>query len=209
MLSDVMAMDSLDGVWHYERPLFAGNARARLTLAGDARVLTVRASSFEAPARRDGDSPVLSVEVDADSLPRGMEFVSREQSKSGRPDPGEARVVIGGGRPLKDAETFERLIGALADLLGGAAATTRAAVDGGIAPNELQVGQTGKIIAPDLYIAAGISGAIQHMAGIRDSRVIVAINKDPEAPIFEVATYGLVGDLFKVLPELMEAVGRD
>ncbi len=206
MLTDVVAIEQKDGAVSYQRPVSAGSMLATVQLSGDQRALIVRASAFEAPATDEKASPIEPFEVDAASLPVGTKFVSREERVSDRPDLTEARVVIGGGRPLKDKESFDRLVGGLADLLGGAIGATRAAVDTGLAPNDCQIGQTGKVIAPDLYIALGISGAIQHLAGIKDSRVIVAINKDSDAPIFQMATYGLVGDLHQVVPQLIELI---
>jgi electron transfer flavoprotein alpha subunit len=208
MLSDVLAIEENEGALSYRRPISAGSMLATVQLQGDKRVLTIRAAAFEAPPREASSSPVENLTVDPASLPNGMQFISREERVSDRPDLTEARVVIGGGRPLKDKETFDRLVGGLADTLGGAIGATRAAVDTGLAPNDYQIGQTGKVIAPELYIALGISGAIQHLAGIKDSRVIVAINKDPDAPIFQMATYGLVGDLHQLVPQLIEAIER-
>jgi electron transfer flavoprotein alpha subunit len=181
---------------------------AVVKLEGDNRVLSARATAFEAPSADGAPSPIKRFDLDVASLPNGMQFISREERKSTRLDLTEARVVVSGGRPLKDKETFERLVGGLADALGGAIGATRAAVDAGMAPNDYQIGQTGKIVAPELYIALGISGAIQHIAGIKDSRVIVAINKDPDAPIFQMATYALVGDLYQIVPQLIEAIRR-
>jgi electron transfer flavoprotein alpha subunit len=206
MVTDVLAIEEKDGSISYRRPINAGSMLATVKVEGERRVLTARSTAFEAPAAQAGTSPVERFELDVASLPNGMEFVSREQRKSNRPDLTEARVVVCGGRPLKDTETFERLVGGLADALGGAVGATRAAVDAGMVPNDYQVGQTGKVIAPELYIGIGISGAIQHLAGIKDSRVIVAINRDPDAPIFQIATYGLVGDLHQLVPQLIELI---
>jgi electron transfer flavoprotein alpha subunit len=206
MVSDVLAIEQTDGSTAYRRPINAGSMLATVTLESDRRVLTVRATAFEAPVPNAAPCPLERFEFDAATLPDGIEFISREERKSGRPDLTEARVVVCGGRPLKDTETFERLVGGLADALGGAIGATRAAVDAGMVPNDYQVGQTGKIIAPELYVGMGISGAIQHLAGIKDSRIIVAINKDPDAPIFQMATYGLVGDLHQLVPQLIELV---
>jgi electron transfer flavoprotein alpha subunit len=208
MLTDVLALEKIDGLIAYRRPINAGSMLATVQLEGDRRVLTARATAFEAPAAEAAPCAIEQFKVDAAALPDGMRFMSREERVSDRLDLTEARVVVSGGRPLKDPETFERLVGGLADALGGAVGATRAAVDAGMAPNDYQVGQTGKVVAPELYIAIGISGAIQHLAGIKDSRIIVAINKDPDAPIFQMATYGLVGDLHQVVPQLIEAIRK-
>ena len=208
MVTDVLAIEEKNGSTSYRRPVNAGSMLATVKLEGDRCVLTARATAFEAPAADAAACPIERFAFDVASLPNGMEFISRDQRISGRPDLTEAAVVVCGGRPLKDKETFERLVGGLADRLGGAVGATRAAVDAGMAPNDYQVGQTGKVIAPQLYIGIGISGAIQHLAGIKDSRVIVAINKDPDAPIFQVATYGLVGDLHQIVPQFIDALRR-
>ena len=209
MLTDVLAIEQKQGTTSYVRPINAGSMLATVQLTGERRVLSLRASAFQAPPE-NATTPcqIETLEVDSASLPQGMQFISREERTSDRPDLTEARVVIGGGRPLKDKETFDRLVGGLADALSGAVGATRAAVDTGLAPNDYQIGQTGKVIAPDLYIAVGISGAIQHLAGIKDSRIIVAINKDADAPIFQMATYGLVGDLHQLVPQLIAALQR-
>ena len=196
-LSDVMAVESAT---RFRRPVYAANAIATVEVAaGRPVVATVRVASFQ--AADDGNSaPVETVKLDVE-LPRTTRFVSVSAPSSDRPDLQTASRVVSGGRALGSADKF-KLIQSLADKLGAAIGASRAAVDAGYAPNELQVGQTGKIIAPDLYIAIGISGAIQHLTGIKDARTIVAINKDAEAPIFEVADYGLVGDLFTLVPEI-------
>ena len=208
MVTDVLAIEETDGSISYRRPINAGSMFAIVKVEGDRRVLTVRATAFEAPPGDGAPCPIERFEFDVASLSTGTRFISREERKSDRPDLTEARVVVCGGRPLKDKETFERLVGGLADALGGAVGATRAAVDAGMAPNDYQIGQTGKVIAPDLYIGLGISGAIQHLAGIKDSRIIVAINKDPDAPIFQMATYALVGDLYEIIPQLIESIRR-
>jgi len=196
-VSDIMAIESAT---RFRRPIYAGNVITTVEVEADGPIVgTVRTASFEA-APEGGTAAVESADVKVD-LPADTRFVSVSEAKSGRPDLQTARRVISGGRALGSAENFN-LLYRLADKLGAAVGASRAAVDAGYAPNDLQVGQTGKIIAPDLYIAIGISGAIQHLTGIKDARTIVAINKDAEAPIFEVADYGLVGDLFEVLPEL-------
>jgi len=208
MVTDVLAIEEVNGATAYRRPIHAGSMVATVKVEGDVCVLTARATAFEAPAPDAAPCPIKRLAFEAATLPDGMQFISRDQPVSDRPDLTEARVVVSGGRPLKDPATFERLVGGLADALGGAVGATRAAVDAGMAPNDYQIGQTGKVVAPELYMALGISGAIQHLAGIKDSRIIVAINKDPEAPIFQLATYGLVGDLHQIVPQLIEAIRR-
>ncbi|CAO3405588.1 electron transfer flavoprotein subunit alpha/FixB family protein [Azospirillum largimobile] len=199
MISDITAVVSADS---FERPIYAGNAIATVQSADAVKVVTVRTTAFEAAAATGG-APVESVAAAADPGLSG--FVSAELSKSERPELTSARIVISGGRGMQSGDNFH-LLEAIADKLGAAVGASRAAVDAGFVPNDYQVGQTGKIVAPDLYVAVGISGAIQHLAGMKDSKVIVAINKDEEAPIFQVADYGLVADLFKAMPELQQAV---
>ena len=200
-LSDVMAVDS---PWRFRRPIYAGNAIITIEAPQDRTVVaTVRIASFQACAD-GGNAPIESMSVDA-ALPAHTRFLGRSAAASDRPDLQSATRVVSGGRALGSAENFS-LIQSLADRLGAAVGASRAAVDAGYVASDLQVGQTGKIIAPDLYIAIGISGAIQHLTGIKDARTIVAINKDPDAPIFEVADIGLVGDLFALVPELERAL---
>lgn len=204
MLSDITAVAPDADDFMFQRVMFAGNAIATVKLDGPVKVFTVRAAAFSAPPKSETSSSVVAVDVQAASLPNRMEFISREERPSGRPDPTEARIVVSGGRALKNAEDFERLVGGLADTLGAAVGSSRALVDAGITPNSLQIGQTGKVVAPELYIGLGISGAIQHLAGMKDSKTVVAVNQDPDAPIFEVADYGLVGDVYQVVPELIQ-----
>ena len=200
-LSDIMAVEAPH---RFRRPIYAGNAIITMEAPAEQKIVaTVRVASFEA-APQGGSASVESVSVIAE-LPNHTRFVSRSAATSGRPDLQTAAKVVSGGRALGSAENFSILY-SFADKIGAAVGASRAAVDSGYAPNDLQVGQTGKIIAPELYMAVGISGAIQHLTGIKDARTIVAINKDPEAPIFEVADVGLVGDLFKIVPELQGLV---
>lgn len=186
----------------FRRPVVAGSIVATVEVMSEPVVLTLRPAGFQ--------------KIEPASLPETIDIASESKAKvlskssrsGGRPDLTQAKVIVTGGRPLKDAQTFEQVIGGLADALGGAVGATRAAVDSGIAANELQVGQTGKIVAPNLYIAAGVSGSTQHMAGIKDSKVIVAINKDPDAPIFEFADLGIVADLYDAIPEIRSKLGK-
>ncbi len=204
LAADITAINA-DGT--VTRPMYAGNVFATVKLEGTPRVISVRATAYDAAAK-DGAGSVEKVPVTLDDGQLKMKFQGLEEIKSDRPVLTEARIVVSGGRGLKNGENFKTVLEPLVDELGAAMGASRAAVDAGFVPNDLQVGQTGKVVAPELYIAVGLSGAIQHLAGMKDSKVIVAINKDEEAPIFQVADYGLVADLFKAVPEMKEAVHK-
>jgi electron transfer flavoprotein alpha subunit len=201
-ISDITKVVSSDT---FERPIYAGNAIQTVQATDAKKVITVRISAFPAAAE-GGSAPIENVAAAAD--PQLSTFKGEEIAQNDRPELTSARIIISGGRSLGSAENFAKYIEPIADRLGAAMGASRAAVDAGYAPNDWQVGQTGKVVAPQLYIAVGISGAIQHLAGMKDSKVIVAINKDEEAPIFQVADYGLVGDLFTILPQLQEELTK-
>jgi electron transfer flavoprotein alpha subunit len=198
-LSDILSVEGPDT---FTRPIYAGNAIATVQTSDKKLVITVRGTAFAKAAMTGGNGTVEAVSGEGD---KGIsKFVSAEIAKSERPELTSAKVIVSGGRALQNSENFHSIIEPLADKLGAAVGASRAAVDAGYVPNDYQVGQTGKIVAPEVYIAIGISGAIQHLAGMKDSKTIIAINKDEDAPIFQVADYGLVGDLFKIVPELTE-----
>ncbi|MET0284918.1 MAG: electron transfer flavoprotein subunit alpha/FixB family protein, partial [Polyangiales bacterium] len=206
--SDISKVSVEGGKVQYKRPVYAGNVFATLEVTTPIQAVSVRQSEFEQASEKGGSSPVEEFAVVADAAAGKVEFVSIETVKSSRPDLAEAAIVVSGGRALKSAENFKTVLEPLVDAFGAALGASRAACDAGMVPNDLQVGQTGKVVAPKLYVAVGISGAIQHLAGMKGSKYIVAINKDKEAPIAQVADYFLTGDLFKVVPELTEAVKK-
>ena len=205
MASEIIAIND-DGT--FIRPMYAGNALATIELEGAVRIVTVRGTAFDAAKPSDASAPIEKVKAELDAANLKMEFVAFNAIKSDRPQLTEARIIVSGGRGLKSGENFKTVLEPLVDEMGAAMGASRAAVDAGFVPNDLQVGQTGKVVAPELYVAVGISGAIQHLAGMKDSKTIVAINKDEEAPIFSVADYGLVADLFKAVPEMVEAMKK-
>lgn len=203
MASDVVAHECCDGRLRLQRPMYAGAVLATVELCGTPQTVTVRATAYPPAERSNAAGETTRLAFSAADLPAGSEYVGLAGQPTGRPDVSEARVVVSGGRAIQNREDFERLVGGLADVLGGATGSTRPLVDAGITPNEFQVGQTGKIVAPELYVALGLSGSVQHLAGMKSAKIVVAINRDPEAPIFAAADFGLVADIYEAVPELI------
>jgi len=209
MASDVIGHQWTDGQLIMQRPMYAGAVIASVRLTQQPAIITIRPSAYEAAEPTETSHPCEALPIDDLTLPDHIQYEQIEAKTNHRPDVTEARVVVSGGRGIKNSDDYEKLIGGLADVLAGATGSSRVLVDAGITPNELQVGQTGKIVAPELYIAVGISGAVQHLAGMKNSRIIVAINQDPDAPIFDVADFGLVGDAYEVVPQLIEKLSLE
>jgi len=205
MAADITGFND-DGT--FTRPTYAGNAIQTVAIESTTKVLTVRTTAFDPAQKNGGAAPIEKVEGTVDGAAVKTKFIAFNETKSDRPPLTEAGIIVSGGRGLKSAENFKTVLEPLVDVLGAAMGATRAAVDAGFVPNDLQIGQTGKVVAPGLYIAVGISGAIQHLAGMKDSKVIVAINKDEEAPIFQASDYGLVADLFKAVPEMQASIEK-
>jgi len=203
MAGDVVGHEFHGGRLRLQRPMYAGAVLATIELCAAPQIITVRPGSYPPAERAETCADVVPLDVPETEGPALSEYLGVASQRAGRPDVSEARVVVSGGRAIRSREDFERLVGGLADACGGAAGSTRPLVDAGIAANEFQVGQTGKIVAPDLYLALGVSGSVQHLAGVKNSKLIAAINRDPEAPIFSAADYGLVADLYEAVPELI------
>lgn len=204
MASDVVAHEFCGGRLRMQRPVYAGAALATIELCGSPQIVTIRASAHRPAEPAPAAAAITPLSVCAADLPRSAEYLGLASNRTSRPDVSDARVIVSGGRAVQSREDFERLVGGLADVFGGGTGSTRALVDAGIAPNEYQVGQTGKIVAPELYIALGLSGTVQHLAGMKGAKLVVAVNRDREAPIFSAADYGLVADIYEAVPELIE-----
>jgi len=208
MASDVVAHELSEGRLLLKRPMYAGAVLATVALLGRPHVITIRPSAYPPAEPGPNRFGIQTIAVNPSEFSDDVQYEGHESRVTTRPDLSEAKIVVSGGRAFRDSAEFESHVGALADTLGGACGCTRALVDAGIAPNELQVGQTGKVVAPDLYIALGLSGSVQHLAGMKNSKVVVAVNNDPEAPIFDVANYGLVADVREAIPQLIEELGK-
>lgn len=208
MASDVVGHEFCDGRLRLQRPMYAGAALATIELCGAPQIVTVRSSAYAPAEPAPGPATITPLVGDEPAPSRPAEYLGLASQSIGRPDVCGARVVVSGGRGVQNREDFERLVGGLADALGGATGSTRALVDAGITPNEFQIGQTGKIVAPDLYIALGLSGTVQHLAGMKGAKCVVAVNRDPQAPIFSAADHGLVADIYEAVPALIERLGQ-